>query len=99
MIMFGALIVGMYFLLIRPQQKRRREMAEQQRNIGIGDEIVTIGGLYGTVVALDDETMTLRIAEGVDAKYARQAFGRVVTQQDGSNESIADETGDGDSAK
>ncbi|WP_412542764.1 preprotein translocase subunit YajC [Longispora sp. K20-0274] len=99
LILFGALIVGMYFLLIRPQQKRRREMAEQQRNIGIGDEIVTIGGLYGTVVAMDDETMTLRISEGVTAKYARQAFGRLVTPQDGSNESIADESGDGDSAK
>ncbi len=98
--MFGALIVGMYFLLIRPQQKRRREMMEQQASITIGDDIVTIGGLYGTVIALDDESMTLDIGNGVTARYARQAFGRVAPKQDNGSEAAGDgEPGTGDSAK
>ncbi len=97
--MFGALILGMYFLLIRPQQKRRREMQEQQQNISIGDEIVTIGGLYGTVIALEDDTMTLQISEGVTAKYARQAFGKRVTQSDDAHEaSTAEDSAKDDSA-
>lgn len=99
LLMFGALIVGMYFLLIRPQQKRRRDMLEQQQNIAVGDEIVTIGGLYGTVVALDDESMTLRIDENVTAKYARQAFGRRVTPQDEAVPVIEDDAGTDNPAK
>jgi preprotein translocase subunit YajC len=98
--MFGALIVGMYFLLIRPQQKRRRDMLEQQRNIQIGDEIITIGGLYGKVVALDDATMTLQIADGVTVRYAREAFGRRAKPQDSQDDSAqpgSDETGKDDS--
>lgn len=98
LLLFGALILGMYFLLIRPQQKRRREMLEQQQNLRIGDEIVTIGGLYGTVVALDDETMTLHISEGVTAKYARQAFGKLVTRNETITEANDDDSGKDDSA-
>ncbi|MBA3488896.1 MAG: preprotein translocase subunit YajC [Longispora sp.] len=96
--MFGALILGMYFLLIRPQQKRRREMQEQQQNISIGDEIVTIGGLYGTVIALDDETMTLQISEGVNARYARQAFGKLAKKPENTGESNESESDTGESA-
>ena len=45
----------MYFMMIRPQQKRRREAQQMQSTLGPGDEVVTIGGLYGTVVAVDDD--------------------------------------------
>lgn len=68
----------MYFMMIRPQQKRRREAERMQSAIGPGDEIVTIGGLYGTVTSVDDETVTLEVAPGVHTRYARPAVARVV---------------------
>ena len=74
------MFVAMYFLMIRPQQKRRREAERMQKQIGVGDEVVTIGGLYGIVVDYDDDTVTLEIDDDVTARYARQAMGRVVNR-------------------
>ena len=48
-----AIVVLMYFLLIRPQNKRRRDMQALQSQVGVGDEIQTTSGLYGTVVEMD----------------------------------------------
>ena len=72
----------MYFLMIRPQQKRRREAQAMQSSLGAGDEIVTIGGLHATVVSIDDDVVTVEIAPGVNARFARPAIARVVSQQD-----------------
>jgi preprotein translocase subunit YajC len=68
----------MYFMMIRPQQKRRREAEQMQSTLGPGAEVVTIGGLYGTVVTSDDETVVLEVAPGVHARYARPAIARVI---------------------
>ncbi|MDO3704164.1 preprotein translocase subunit YajC [Micromonospora sp. C28SCA-DRY-2] len=70
----------MYFMMIRPQQKRRREAEAMQRALAPGDEVVTIGGLYGTVTGVDDDTVLLEVAPGVQTRYARPAIARVVTQ-------------------
>ncbi len=85
------IIVAMWFFMIRPQQKRRREAMEMQNQLGVGDEIVTIGGLYGKVVNVDDEAVTLEVSPGVTNRYARAAVGRVVTRQTGSAEKIVDQ--------
>jgi preprotein translocase subunit YajC len=75
------LIVGVfvliYFMMIRPQQRRRREVQNMQSTMGIGDEIITVGGLYGTVREIDDESVLLEIAPGVTARYAKAAIGKV----------------------
>ena len=75
------LIAAMYFLMIRPQSKRRREAQEMQSRLGVGDEVQTVGGLYGTVVAVDDESATLEAAPGVHMRYARGAIARVTRQE------------------
>jgi preprotein translocase subunit YajC len=77
----------MYFLMIRPQQKRRREAQQMQSALGPGDRIVTIGGLHGTVVAMDDDVVTVEIAPGVDVQFARPAIARVLKQ----DAAVADE--------
>ncbi len=82
----------MYFMMIRPQQKRRREAEQMQSSIGPGDEVVTVGGLYGTVASVDDETVVLEVAPGVQTRYARPAIARV-TNAAKRDESIADEVG------
>ncbi|GAA1665061.1 hypothetical protein GCM10009765_13280 [Fodinicola feengrottensis] len=68
--------------MIRPQSKRRKEMQQMQHTLGIGSDVVTIGGLYGTVVDSDDESVTLEIDEGVTARYTRQAVARILTPGD-----------------
>ena len=77
LLIFGGFFVLIYFLMIRPQQRRRREVQSMQSAMDIGDEIVTVGGLYGTVVSIDDDTVLLEISPGVTARYARAAIAKV----------------------
>jgi preprotein translocase subunit YajC len=72
------LLAVAYFLLIRPQQRRRREAESLQATLGPGDEIVTVAGLYGTVIDVDDKIVTIEVAPGVTNRYARQAIGQIV---------------------
>ena len=57
MLIYMAVIFGiMYFLLIRPQRKKQKEEDKMRNNIQIGDEIITIGGIYGRVVAVKEDS-------------------------------------------
>jgi preprotein translocase subunit YajC len=77
LLMVGLLVV-MYLVVIRPQSRRRKEMQEMQQTVDPGTEVLTIGGLYGTVVSTDDDSVTLEVAPGVTNRYARGAIGKVV---------------------
>jgi preprotein translocase subunit YajC len=78
LLMVGLLFV-MYLVVIRPQSRKRKEMAEMQQTVDVGSDVLTIGGLYGRVVGTDDESVTLEVAPGVTNRYARGAIGRVVS--------------------
>ena len=81
-LMIALLFVVMYFMMIRPQQKRRREAEQMQAALAPGDEVVTIGGLHGTVTAVEDETILLEVAPGVQTRYARPAVARVIKRSE-----------------
>ena len=51
----------MYFLLIRPQRKREKEISEMRASLGVGDEIVTIGGIVGKVVKIGEEELVIQV--------------------------------------
>ncbi len=68
----------MYFLIIRPQQKQKRERESLLRAVKKGDRVVTSGGLYGTVVGLSEHTVTLKVADQVKLDFERSAIGRIV---------------------
>jgi preprotein translocase subunit YajC len=72
------LLAVAYFLLVRPQQRRRREIQALQSAMGPGDEVVTVAGLYGTIVDIDDKVVTIEVSPGITNRYARQAIGQVV---------------------
>ncbi|MER5454951.1 preprotein translocase subunit YajC [Micromonospora sp. NPDC002389] len=92
-ILMIALLFGvMYFMMIRPQQKRRREAEAMQTGLSAGDEVVTIGGLYGTVTGVEDDSVLLEIAPGVQTRYARPAIARVVTKAERPVESPVEES-------
>ncbi len=80
-IWLAILAVAFYFLLIRPQRVRSKRAQDLMSSIKRGDEIVTIGGFYGRVKDVRDDTVIITIAGGVDVKIAKSAIARVVTSQ------------------
>jgi preprotein translocase subunit YajC len=89
----------MYFLLIRPQRAKQRQMQEMLNRLAPGDEVITIGGIYGDVVDVDEEKVTLEIAEDVHIEVARRAVSQIVPQEQGFDsrdvdEAVEDETAD-----
>jgi preprotein translocase subunit YajC len=70
-----------YFMILRPQQRRQRAQQELINAISEGDEIITTAGIYGVVMAIDDEegTVTVAIAPGTEIKLLRAGIGRRVT--------------------
>lgn len=53
------MLVAMYFLMIRPQRKKQKEEKQMRENLQVGDEVVTIGGIYGRVISLKEESMVI----------------------------------------
>jgi preprotein translocase subunit YajC len=72
LIPFVLIIVMMYFLILRPQQKRMKEHTELVKNLRRGDSVVTSGGLMGKVTkVIDDEQIEVEIADGVRVRQVR----------------------------
>lgn len=72
------LLVFMYLLLIRPQRQQQRRHQELLSNLKIGDEVITAGGIYGDVSAIEDEKVHVMIAEDVEIEVARRSIANVV---------------------
>jgi preprotein translocase subunit YajC len=72
--------VVFYFLLIRPQQQKQRQHKSMLDNLKRNDEVITAGGLYGTVVALAEQFVTLEIAPKVQVRVERQQISSLVRQ-------------------
>ena len=65
-----------WVLFILPQQRRIKEHKATVASLQVGDEVMTTAGLFGTVVALDDEIVTLEVAPGTALRFARGAIGQ-----------------------
>ena len=78
MLFFVGMLALMYFLLIRPQQKRAKEHKKMVGAIGKGDEVVSNGGVLGKVVEVGEQYISLEIADGVQVKLQRQAVATVL---------------------
>jgi preprotein translocase subunit YajC len=82
------LIGGLYFL-IRPQQKRAQQQKQLASDLDPGDEIVTHGGMYGTITEIDDDegTILLEVAPNVEIRMLKQAIARRLVFDDEADES------------
>ena len=85
------LLVLMWFLLIRPQRRRQVESQRLLESLEIGKEIVTAGGLYGTITALEDDEARIEIADGVEVRVAKRAIAGVLSD-DEEPEALEEET-------
>ena len=74
---------GMYFLLLRPQQKRMKEREAMVRAADIGDEVATVGGVIGTIVAEEDENIvSLEVDTDVELRVQRRSIGEIITKSE-----------------
>ena len=81
---FIAMIVILYFLLIRPQQKRQREHKTMLTTLRKGDKVVTNSGMFGTIVGMDDKEnkVVLKVAENVKVEFLKSSVaGRVGAEE------------------
>ena len=74
------LVVFFYFLLYRPQKQAQKKREEMLSRLAVGNAVVTLGGMHGTITALDEKTVTLRVAEGVGIVFERSAISAVVSE-------------------
>ncbi|HEY1069133.1 preprotein translocase subunit YajC [Thermomonas sp.] len=72
------LIAIMYFLMIRPQMKRQKEHKAMLDKLAKGDEVITSGGIAGTVVGLSDAFITVEVASGVQLRVQKGAIASVL---------------------
>lgn len=72
------MIAAFYFLLIRPQQRRVRQQMELLRSVQVGDEIITIGGIFGQVTRMLDDRFEIEVADGTKFYVLRSAIARRV---------------------
>ena len=71
---FLILVAIMYFFMIRPQNKKQKEIANFRKNLEVGQEVITAGGIYGKIKEIEDNTVVLEIASGVKIKIDRNSI-------------------------
>lgn len=78
-LLFGGLALIFYFFVIAPQSKQRKRTEEMLNSLSKGDQVITSGGIYGTVQGVEGEVVYLRISENVKIKVARSAVTGVIS--------------------
>ena len=89
LILLLAMFVLLWVLLIRPQRQRQQKQQNLLSSVEPGDEVLTVGGLYGIVRNIDEEDdLIVEIAEGIQVRIARRAIGGVVKPEDEEDEEL-----------
>jgi preprotein translocase subunit YajC len=92
LILLAAMFVLLWALLIRPQRRKQVEQQQLMASVEPGDEVLTVGGIYGIVTDIDDEDdLIVEIAEGIQVRVARRAVAGVVKPEEEDAEGDDDE--------
>jgi preprotein translocase subunit YajC len=73
-IFIGAIIIVFYFFMVRPQQKKVRDQKKFRESLTKGAQVVTIGGLHGRIVAVEDTTVVLEVERGIRLTFDKTAI-------------------------
>jgi preprotein translocase subunit YajC len=79
--LIGGMFLIFYFLLIRPQQKKQKEMKKMLEALKKGDKIVTIGGVWGTISEVKEKTVIVKVDDNTKLEFSRDAIGQVVSRE------------------
>lgn len=85
------LFVGMWLLVVRPQQQRIRAQRELVMSLEVGDRIVTAGGVIGRIVGLDEQNARVEVAPGVIVTFLRAAVSRRLQDEVATSDDVVDE--------
>ena len=88
------LLAIMYFLILRPQQVKAKEHRDLISRLKVGDQVVTTGGIYGEIAGVDEASMMIKVANGVEIRIVRSAVSTVLSPA-----AEASERAEGKSAK
>jgi preprotein translocase subunit YajC len=87
-----ALLAGVFwFMILRPRREAARRASELSSSLDVGEEVVTIGGLYGTIVSIDDRLVELAVADGVTLRFARRAIAGKAPSDEPEDEALEDD--------
>lgn len=76
MVVMGAIF---YFMLWRPQKQQQNKRQQMLEALKVGDKVITVGGMLGEIVAIDDHKVTLKLAENVEIEFLRTAVSHLQT--------------------
>jgi len=80
MIPFVLIIAIIYFLMIRPQSKKAKQHAQMLSELKKGDKVVTIGGVYGSIVNVKDKTFIIKISANTDIEILKSSVAEIVAE-------------------
>jgi len=84
------LIPVLYFVMIRPQQKRQKQWQSMLSSVKPGDKVTTAGGIRGTILSIKDDVMIVKVApDGIKMEIAKSAIASVTTQETSTSEEAA----------
>ena len=92
LLILAILLAAFWFILVRPQRSRAREQQQLVQDLEPGDEIVSAGGLYGTIRQIDGEVIHVEIAPGLTVRMARAAIAGIVETEEEEEEPETPET-------
>lgn len=81
LLIMAVVIAALYFIMIRPQQKKAKGHRELVEKLKVGDLVMTMGGIVGKINGLSDETVLLEVKKGVNMTIARQAVSRTIDEE------------------
>lgn len=81
LIMFGAIFLIFYFMIIRPQQKRSKEREKLLSNLEKGDKIITNGGIHGIIAGLEEKTALVQVSDSLKLKVERSSITTVIDKK------------------
>lgn len=79
---FGLLFAAMWFLMIAPQRKKQKQHEKMLRELANGDEVVTAGGIFGTIVSVKDDRFVVRIADTTKVELGKSFVTSVIKKSE-----------------
>ena len=86
LIVIALLFLFVYLAVLRPQKRRRVEEAQRLQSLAVGDEVITAGGIYGSVTGFVDEDLLVEIAPSLQVRVARRAIAAIVPPDEADDE-------------
>ncbi|HLX13082.1 MAG TPA: preprotein translocase subunit YajC [Bacteroidota bacterium] len=79
-IIFAAIFLIFYFMIVRPQQKKAKERQSLLGSIQKGDKIITIGGMHGTILGVEEKTLLVQATDNVKLKFEKSAIATIIRE-------------------